>query len=345
MSLTHSLFLPLDNYVEPARPPRERLREALAEGVLAEALGFHAVYCAEHHLSDYGLVPNPAVFLAHLAAQTTRIRLGPAIANLNARNPLTVAEDYALLDQLSDGRLVFGIGSGYLPDELATFGVDDERRGSRFAERLTTVRKLLAGRLASHAEPDCLLKRDQLPLYTHQPFGPQLAVATFNPDSAHLIGSQGLALWLMPHATCCERRDLIEIIDAHREGFLERLRLQPGVLGEFVRPLVAVCLPAHVSNTLPDALRLCGPYLSAHLARRPYPRRSDAETLTKAGLTLIGGSGQVRRTLEWLASIGVTEVMSMHAFGGMPTAHVQASLRAFAERVAGLQAAEALENA
>lgn len=339
MTLTHALFLPLDNYAEPTRSATDRLHEAIDDALLAESLGFDAVYCTEHHLSDYGLVPNPAVFLAHVAARTRRIRLGPAIANLNARSPLAIAEDYALLDQLSGGRLVLGVGTGYVPDELATFGVDEASRGARFAERLPTVRRLLAGRVADHAEPGCLLKRDGLPTGAHQAFGPRLAVASFNPDAAFRIGADGLALWLMPHASCGGREALAAVVAAHREGFLARLQRRPSVLGEFVRPQVAACLPAHLSANLPDALNFCAPYLDAHLTRRYYPQQTSAEALIEAGLALIGGPGQVRRTLAWLSDIGVTEVMSMHAFGGLPAVHVQASMRLFAERAAGLPAA------
>lgn len=334
MSLIHSLFLPFDNNGESRRPVVDRLREGLDEGVLAESLGFDAVYCAEHHLSEYGLVPNPAVFLAHLAARTRRIRLGPAIANLNARSPLATAEDYALLDQLSGGRLVMGVGAGYVPDELATFGVDEVSRHGRFAERLATVRRLLGGRIASHAEPGCLIKREAIPVSTCQAFGPPLALASFSAEAAFGIGAEGLALWLMPHASCEHRGMLEEMIAAHREGFVSRLRHHPSAVAEFAVPRVAVCMPAYIASDLPTALRFAGGFLRGHLSRRHYPRRMPVERLVEEGLTLIGGPGQIRRTLAWLAECGVTEVMSMHAFGGMPSVHVQASMRALAQRIA-----------
>ena len=74
----------------------------------AERLGYDTFWVAEHHFHEYGAVPNPAVFLAALS-QTRRLRLGTAISILTFHNPLTVAENYALVDQLSQGRLSLGV--------------------------------------------------------------------------------------------------------------------------------------------------------------------------------------------------------------------------------------------
>lgn len=344
MTLSHSLFLPLDNYCEPRRSPEERLREAIEEGELAEALGFHAVYCSEHHLSDYGLVPNPAIFLAYLAARTQRIRLGPAIANLNARSPLALAEDYALLDQLSGGRLVLGTGAGYVPSELSTFGVEPANRDPGFIERLSVMRDLMGGRNARYAQPNCLLKQDRLSAPTQQTFGPPVAVASLSNDAAFEIGSAGLALWLMPHAGCATRDELEKIVDAHRDGFRQRLQARPSAVAEFVWPSVAVCLPTHVDTRQHVALNQAKPYLAGHLARRFYPRQTPVETLIEEGFVLIGTPAHVRQSLAWYQEIGITEVMTMHAFGGMPGSVVQASMRKYAERVSSLVSGQSAES-
>ncbi|MGP4882897.1 LLM class flavin-dependent oxidoreductase, partial [Klebsiella pneumoniae] len=82
----------------------------------AERLGFDSAWIAQHHFHEQeGGLPSPLVFLAHVAAQTDRIRLGTAIITLPMENPLRVAEDAAVLDLLTDGRLEVGFGSGGTP--------------------------------------------------------------------------------------------------------------------------------------------------------------------------------------------------------------------------------------
>src|ERR1700687_5393010 len=78
----------------------------------AEALGFHSAWTTEHHFSRYGLAAAPLVVMAHLAAHTSRIRLGTSIVIAPIRHPLQLAEETATLDVLSNGRLDLGIGSG-----------------------------------------------------------------------------------------------------------------------------------------------------------------------------------------------------------------------------------------
>ena len=98
--------------------------QVLEQARQAERLGYDTFWVAEHHFHEYGAVPNPAVFLAALSQQTRRLRLGTAISILTFHNPLTVAENYALVDQLSQGRLSLGVGSGYLKHEFEGYDVD-----------------------------------------------------------------------------------------------------------------------------------------------------------------------------------------------------------------------------
>src|SRR4051794_40018625 len=112
------------------------LEQVLARMRHAESLGFDSFWLAEHHFNNYGLDPNPAVVLGAAARVTTRLRLGTAISVLPFRNPLHVAEDYALVDLLSGGRLNFGAGSGYLKHEFEGHGVPQEEKAERFDEAL-----------------------------------------------------------------------------------------------------------------------------------------------------------------------------------------------------------------
>ena len=86
-------------------------RGRIEETEWAEKLGFDAIFFAEHAFCEHGR-PSPVVSLANVAARTSRLRLGTAVSVLPWHNPLEVAQDYATLDILSDGRLEFGVGRG-----------------------------------------------------------------------------------------------------------------------------------------------------------------------------------------------------------------------------------------
>ncbi len=104
------------------------------------AFGFDSAWIAQHHFHEQeGGLPSPLVFLAHVAAQTDRIRLGTAIITLPMENPLRVAEDAAVLDLLTDGRLEVGFGSGGTPTSFLPFGLTSEQRGAAFADHLHLI--------------------------------------------------------------------------------------------------------------------------------------------------------------------------------------------------------------
>ena len=107
---------------------------------LADRLGWARVVVTEHHFHYYGgPVPNPAIMLSAWARETTRIRLGAGVALVPLRHPLQVAEDYALLDQLSHGRCDLGISRGFAPHEFDGFGVSQEETADRLAEALQII--------------------------------------------------------------------------------------------------------------------------------------------------------------------------------------------------------------
>jgi probable F420-dependent oxidoreductase len=128
--------------------------QAAAEvAALAERLGYDSLWAGEHVVVPAPRVPpspmepeepilDPLVALAHLAAHTQRIRLGTGIIILPQRNPLVLAKQVASLDVLSGGRLILGVGVGYLEPEMQAIGVPMEGRGSRADEYLAAMRAL-----------------------------------------------------------------------------------------------------------------------------------------------------------------------------------------------------------
>lgn len=121
------------------QPPAELYARTLDQIVAAEALGFDSVWTSEHHFIDDSYLPSTLLFLAAVAARTSRMRLGTLILLLPLHHPLRVAEDAAVLDLISGGRLDLGVAAGYRVEEFDVFGVPHRERGRRMDEALAIL--------------------------------------------------------------------------------------------------------------------------------------------------------------------------------------------------------------
>jgi alkanesulfonate monooxygenase SsuD/methylene tetrahydromethanopterin reductase-like flavin-dependent oxidoreductase (luciferase family) len=148
--MRYSVFSVNDHHPRLARTVPQLYAQVMHQCELAESLGYDTFFCAEHHFHEYGVVPDPAVMLAALAQRTARIRLGTAISILTFHDPRHIAESYAMVDLMSGGRLVLGVGSGYLPHEFVGYGQDAKDKRDRFNENLVVVKRLLEN---SHPPP------------------------------------------------------------------------------------------------------------------------------------------------------------------------------------------------
>jgi alkanesulfonate monooxygenase SsuD/methylene tetrahydromethanopterin reductase-like flavin-dependent oxidoreductase (luciferase family) len=110
----------------------------------AERLGAHAVWVTEHHLFDDGYLPQPLTFAAAIAARTTRVRIGTGIVIAPLHHPVHIAEQAAVVDIISDGRLDLGLGAGYRVPEFALFGADITQRYSTTDDRVRELRRIWA---------------------------------------------------------------------------------------------------------------------------------------------------------------------------------------------------------
>jgi alkanesulfonate monooxygenase SsuD/methylene tetrahydromethanopterin reductase-like flavin-dependent oxidoreductase (luciferase family) len=114
----------------------------LDEIVLAEACGFDHYWLFEHHVSPHSPMPSPNLMIAAAARMTKRIRLGTLVNILPYRHPLLIAEEMAMLDVLTEGRIDCGIGRGLKPYEFRAFGQDQQSSREVFLECLDVVRKI-----------------------------------------------------------------------------------------------------------------------------------------------------------------------------------------------------------
>jgi len=116
-------------------------RDTLELMVYAERLGFDSVWIGEEHFYTFGICPSPQLFLTALARETRRLRLGTAISLLPFENPLRKAEDFAMLDILSGGRLDFGVGRGGIPKHFEGFRVSYQESRARYEEALEIIER------------------------------------------------------------------------------------------------------------------------------------------------------------------------------------------------------------
>ena len=133
------------NPAEYARPSSELYGALLDQIVLAEELGYDQVWLTEHHFTADGYNPSVLPMAAAIAARTSRIRIGTFVLILPFHDPIRVAEDAAVVDVLSNGRLDLGVGLGYTLDEYRALGLDRGTRGARLEEGLDLMTRLWSG--------------------------------------------------------------------------------------------------------------------------------------------------------------------------------------------------------
>ena len=135
-------------------PSARSSKEIYARGIelaqAAETLGFRNVWLAEHHFSTYGYLSRPAQLATYLAAKTTRLRVGTAVIVVPLHHPLVVAEEIAMLDVLSGGRLDVGLGRGYQHYEFERFGLELDAGRQRWDESVDIIVKSFEGKPFSY---------------------------------------------------------------------------------------------------------------------------------------------------------------------------------------------------
>ncbi len=188
----------LDFYEHAAGGKTEQqvIKERLDTMRAAEDLGFDSVWAPEHHLSEYGVCASPMVTLATIASVTKRIRLGSGVVVLPFNDPVRVAEDAAMVDLISDGRLELGVGRGFQPIEFQGFGVDQSKSREIFNEALQIIVK-------AWTEEQVAFKGSyfEIPLQSVRPKPlqkphPPIWVAAISDPTFELAGNSGFNLLL-----------------------------------------------------------------------------------------------------------------------------------------------------
>jgi natural product biosynthesis luciferase-like monooxygenase protein len=330
----------------------ERFRAIVEQVALGEQLGFDSVWLAEHHFHSFaGIFSSPAVIGAAIAQRTTKIRIGTAVLLLPYHNPLRVAEDYATLDCLSNGRVNFGIGHGFVKWEALTFGIPLEELRHRFKENLEVVLKAWSEPKLSHkSNSHDYTNVEVLPRPLQEPYPAVWMAATTSVESFELSGRSGFHMMLIPFLNEVEelRHKMSVYFDArraagHDSSTARVLGVYHAYVGEDTAEARAAAAgglaeyhsAASQAHSLTPGMADPESYRS-HERHRAAMKRLSFDELIEQHRVLVGSAKEVREKVEYLRErLYLTDLAGNFALGGLTDAQTRASMRLFMEEVAG----------
>src|SRR5579884_3661807 len=188
--------------------------------VRLDELGYDEAWVGEHHSAGYEIIASPEVFIAAAAQRTRHIKLGTGVSSLPYHHPLILADRMVLLDHLTRGRVMFGVGPGALPSDAFMMGIDPVRQREMMEESLEAILALLAGEELVSRKTDWFTLRDarlQLRPYTHPRF--ELVFADpASPAGPRAAGRFGLSLLSLGATTAGG----FDVLGAHWDVMEER---------------------------------------------------------------------------------------------------------------------------
>ncbi len=186
-------------------PLTDVYRRALQRIEIMDRGGYDCVWLAEHHFTTYSVCPSIHLMAMHVADRTRNLRIGTGVSLAALYHPLRLAEEVALLDVLTEGRINWGAGRGFDPAEFAAFGIPPAESQERFREAVAiVVAAWQAERLSWSGNYWTFRDVEVLPKPLQRPH-PPLWVAASSPPAIEWAASQGYSILLDPH---CDRADL-----------------------------------------------------------------------------------------------------------------------------------------
>ena len=333
------------------RSDQEVYREELRLAELAEPLGFDSVWVAEHHFTDYVMCPDVAQFLAYMAGQTSRLQLGSSVFVLPWHDPVRVAEQVAMLDNLSGGRVILGIGRGLGRVEFEGFRIPMEESRDRFVESAQIILEgLEQGYVEFHGTHFDQPRRDLRPAPFKSFVGRTFAAAV-SPESMPIMARLGVGVLVIPQKPW----------DVVRKDFEAYHRAWAAERGPDDAPPAPMCggfvfVDESADRAEELAFRYVGDYYRSVMEHYEMAAGHFAETkgyefygnVTKyidrhgedgaaedfVRLMPWGTPEQVREKLSFIHdTIGNQGFMGNFSYGGMPYDEAERSLRLFVDQV------------
>jgi len=329
----------------------ERFRTVVDQCAYGEGIGFESVWLAEHHFHPFaGIFSAPPVIGAAIAQRTNRMRIGTAVLLLPYHNPLRVAEDYATLDCLSNGRVEFGVGHGFVKWEALTFGIPLDDLRDRFKENLDVV-------LKAWREPKLEHKGrfheyhgvEVLPRPVQEPHPTVWMAATTSVESFEYSGAQGFHMMLIPFLNEVEElREKMQVYFKARQvaGYDPATARVLGVYHAYVGESSAEAREAavhglheyhsaaQVAHSLTPGMADPESYRS-HDKHRAAMKRLTFDELVDQNRVLVGSAEELRDKVAYVRErLFLTDLAGNFTLGGLTDAQTRASMRRFMEHVA-----------
>ncbi len=325
--------------VRPGGTHADAFREGLALVDAAEAWGLDSAWLAEFHFSpDRSVLSSPITVAAAIAARTRKIRIGMAVYVLPLNNPLRIAEEAATVDQLSGGRLDFGIGRSGFVRSYNVFDIDYGESQGRFEESVEILRRAWSGEKFSY---DGKFYKVNDALVIPQPIQrptPPMRMAASSPATFRTVAEQGLPLFVGLRGDGLA--ELVDNIKVYRETW--KAHGHPGESSVFLRVPVFAADTEKAAYEEPRANITYYFERQAAIVRAGAPKGGNAERAnTAAKLSALsyedilrdrvafGSAGQlIDRISEWRDILGIDGITAeLNAGNGLSEEQVTNSLR------------------
>jgi natural product biosynthesis luciferase-like monooxygenase protein len=309
----------------------------------AEDLAFDSLWVTEHHFRYFGgMMPNPQLLLAAAAQRTRRMRLGSAVSILPMHNPIRIAEDFAMVDLLSSGRLNFGAGRGMHPLEYTVFHADWSSAQARLPEALDLIIRAWTGDAFEWSgEYYRYPKLTVYPKPLQRPHPPIYVTANRDPESFAMVGSRGHHLMTLPWTATNElQRTRVEMYFAalrqagHRVEEKDVFVMYPAYIGESDAAAQAEVIE-HWHRWREFALQALGLDPTKGEAYQNIFRHLDYQAMVRDNRGVFGGPETCLQILQNIIdTVGPTHIGLVFHFGGLPQQNVLKSMERFARLVA-----------
>ena len=320
--------------------------EMLEQIEYGEELGFESVWLAEHHFSAYGSMPSPQVAAAAISQITNKMDIGIGISILNFDHPVRIAEDYAMVDQLSKGRLRFGAGRGYQPSEAKGLGISMEKTREKYWESVEIIQGLWENETFSYNGE--FYQFDDIRL-TPRPFQQRIPFyhACISPASFDLMVEKNVKEFMVT-PTLMVMDDVLAYTKRTREQLVNKgttpnihMNLQMNIADDTKQAIQNVQYEMavyfnKVLELIPGAKGSQPPATYerfAEVAKEFEGAPLNVGSLNETGVALLAGAEEAIQRLEAIEATGITSLSCWFRMGDMEHRKVMRAMKRYAEEV------------
>jgi alkanesulfonate monooxygenase SsuD/methylene tetrahydromethanopterin reductase-like flavin-dependent oxidoreductase (luciferase family) len=324
-------------------------KQELGMADMAEPMGFDSIWAAEHHFNGYTMCPSITQFLTYMAGRTKHVKLGSMVSVLPWHDPVRLAEEYSVLDHLSGGRTMLGIGRGVGRIEFDGFRVPMEESRERFVAYAEALLNALETGFIESDSPFYKQPRVAIRPAPIKTFRGRTYAAAVSPESARIMAKLGIGLLVLPQKPWDK---IIAEMNMYRDIYRE-------VNGtEAPKPIIATFIACHNDESVANEMHELYTRRYSRSALEHYEFHNEglakikgyeyygalANSIAKHGIDRFVGflaDLQTRGTpdqvygkvMEYAEHLDASAVIGLFSFGGMPHEMARENMRLFSDKV------------